>query len=466
MFFSALIQFCKEQITSFISISLLALEIFDDRLAAKPGGVVKLSTSPVSIFAKRNGRLKSAALCVLLEFMACLFLIHKYGFVGALERTIPILALRAKNICLAVFARIFNCYFLLALRIFKRFAHSFLGEVIWNEVKPTVYHLANVLDAHCREVCGDDYLPSVIEELQALPEDLFDFLVDMIDKWLYTPCIKLARRVEQASGIVAFCLRRYLEWFIFWILWASVVVAFFFAFSVDRQSLAISVGRKQESGPVSGKDHDGDDDDGTLWDNKELNDGIMDSEKDGNTTSSSAAGTEPRGNVEGAKNGDRDGSMILEAGNELAVGRIEDVFGHGLTFVWVVFLMALRAQEKHVEEAREVRYSFPEGAALESDSESFGSFVDTPFDVADGFEDLFGVKESISISTSSIVSEAETSALLDGMKSPKLSSTLFSHRRRSSLDAMMSANLRRSKEQAPQTSPDILSSPILDPTLA
>ncbi|KAF9556687.1 hypothetical protein CPC08DRAFT_87306 [Agrocybe pediades] len=554
MLFDDSIEFCKEQITSFISISPLTLEIFNDRLAVKPGGVTGLSTSLLSALAKRNGRLVSAALCVLLEFAACLFLIQTYGFVGALERTIPIIALRIKDICLAVFTRVFNCYFLLALRIVKYIAHSFLGKLIWNELKPSVYHLADILDAHGREFCGDDYL-------------LFDFFVDKAKKWLYSPCIELARRVEEAPGVIAFFLRRYLEWFIFWILWASVVVAFFFAFSVDRQPLAIPIGRKLQPCYVPDKDRDTDDhdDDEALWDDDESKDRAMNSENDANITSTSSA--ESQSNVE-AEDAHRDGSVeankaavdqdeveedpVAENGKEVDGAPIEDVLGHALIFVWEVFLMDVQAQEWHVQQLRkqiefiQEQYSLvqetevvEDGESIESgsldnskqfgpemdmdegvveaqenvrdneeclleeversfslalpnaeevtfdlhnviastrtareevneglgtldvvddieaskgddvgriaDSESFGSFVDTPavggFATADVFEEdhnLFGMKESISISTSSVVSEEEESAsLLDGMKSAKVSSTIFSHRRRSSLDAMV-----------------------------
>ncbi|KAF9560566.1 hypothetical protein CPC08DRAFT_707963 [Agrocybe pediades] len=65
--------------------------------------------------------------------------------------------------------------------------------------------------------------------------------------------------------------------------------------------------------------------------------------------------------------------------------------------------------------------------------------VDLEVDIADGFAEedhLFDIKESISISTSPIVMEAEEPEL-DGMKSPKLSPSLCSHYRRSSLDAIV-----------------------------
>ncbi|KAF4620577.1 hypothetical protein D9613_000270 [Agrocybe pediades] len=511
MLFDASIEFCKEQITSFISISPLTLEIFNDRLAVKLGGVTGLSTSLLSALAKRNGRLVSAALCVLLEFAACLFLIQTYGFVGALERTIPIIALRIKDICLAVFTRVFNCYFLLALRIVKYIAHSFLGKLVWNELKP-------------RPKSGST-LPA--------------------SSWL------VGRKKPQGLSPSFY----------------GVVVAFFFAFSVDRQPLAIPIGRKLQPRYVPDKDRDTDDhdDDEALWDDDESKDRAMSSENDANITSTSSA--ESQSNVE-AEDAHRDGSVevnkaavdqdeveedpVAENGKQVDGAHIEDVLGHALNFVWEVFLMAVQAQEWHVQQLRkeiefiQEQYSLmqetevvEDGESIENgsldnskqfgpemdmdegvveaqenvrdneeclleeversfslalpnaeevafdlhnaiastrtaleevneglgtldvvddieaskgddvgciaDSESFGSFVDTPavsgFATADVFEEdhnLFGMKESISISTSSVVSEEEDSAsLLDGMKSAKVSSSIFSHRRRSSLDAMV-----------------------------
>ncbi|KAF9560567.1 hypothetical protein CPC08DRAFT_468540 [Agrocybe pediades] len=418
MVFNSLCVFFKEQITNAISISPLALEVFNDRLTVKPGGSIKLSTSPLSLFAKGNGLLPAAVLCVLLEFMACLFLINTYGFVGTLERTIPVLALRIKNIGFATLTYFFNLYFLFTLRITKYLAYSSLGQFAWKEIKPVVDLLVDTVDSHFRETCGGDYFEILVDFFQALPEDVFDFVVDKVDKWLYTPCIKLARRVERSPGIIAFFLRRYLECFILWVLCASVFVSFYFAFSLDRTPLAIPIGRK-EKGQVAYKNQDdGDDEEEELWDDEECGHEATDSEGCANTTSS-LGGTETKDIIEDDVGVDGDGVVDAEEDEHAAsdtagatIGsersslcetvaqevleeaaedndevaevfmRPEDVFAYGVNFVWEVFLMAVRAQEKLAQESREEvefveeQYSLTQEAEMMEEELSTGSVVE------------------------------------------------------------------------------------------
>ncbi|KAF4622632.1 hypothetical protein D9613_009274 [Agrocybe pediades] len=407
MVFNSLCVFLKEQITDAISISPLALDVFNDRLTVKPGGAVKLSTSPLSLFAKRNGLLPAAVLCVLLEFMACLFLIHTYGFVGTVERTIPVLALRIKNICFATFAYFFNLYFLFALRITKYLAYSSLGQLVWKEFKPVVDQLVDTIDSHFRQTCRDDYLEILVDFFQVLPEDVFDFVVDKVDKWLYTPCIKLARRVERSPGVIAFFLRRYLECFILWVLCASVFVSFYFAFSLDRTPLAVPIGRKEKC-QVAYKDQDDGDDEEELWDDEECGHEATDSEGCANTTSS-LGGTESKDIIEEEEDVDCNGVVDAEEDEHTAsatadatIGsegsslcetvaqevleeaaedndevaevfmRPEDVFAYGVTFIWEVFLMAVRAQEKLAQESREEVEFVEEQYSLMQEAEGMG----------------------------------------------------------------------------------------------
>ncbi|KAF4615845.1 hypothetical protein D9613_012479 [Agrocybe pediades] len=218
-----LLQCIRERLINLFAIARPAFQLLDERLNGAPISGLEVSAVPITVLAKRHGRVQTGALCALVESVAFLCFLSKHGIEAYIVFTVPLLASRLHGVIYVTFVYIATHLLALGLSIIAYLGSTCLGM----KLKRPILRITRLLHT---TILSNIFGPVYLQLAKDYCKALHDYALHQAEKRIYKPCKERVVKMKKSSSFASFFYHRLLELIIIPVLNLSVTCAFLFVY--------------------------------------------------------------------------------------------------------------------------------------------------------------------------------------------------------------------------------------------